>query len=104
MNTEQTLDEAAVTKALEQVIDPEIGCNIVDLGLIYGVLIEGDKVTVQMTLTTPGCPMSDSLAWGVRLALLNLETVKEADVQIVWDPPWHPSMMSEFGRAHVGMA
>ena len=106
MNNESTavVDEPTVMKTLEQVIDPEIGCNIVDLGLIYGVQIDGGKVTIQMTLTTPGCPMSDSLAWGVKMALLNLDNVKEADVQIVWDPPWHPSMMSEFGRAHVGMA
>jgi metal-sulfur cluster biosynthetic enzyme len=106
MHTENppVLDEATVLKTLEQVIDPEIGCNIVDLGLIYGVAIEGDKVAVQMTLTTPGCPMSDSLSWGVKMALLNLENVKDAEVQIVWDPPWHPSMMSELGRAHVGMA
>lgn len=98
------MNESDVLKALEQVVDPEIGCNIVDLGLVYGVQIEPAKITVQMTLTTPGCPMSDSIAWGVRMTLLNLDGIEDAEVQIVWDPPWNPSMMSDVGRAHVGMA
>lgn len=98
------LTEALALKALSQVIDPEIGCNIVDLGLIYSVEIDGSKVRVKMTLTTPGCPMHESIAWGVRTALLNLDEVTEAEVETVWDPPWNPAMMTEFGRAHVGMA
>jgi metal-sulfur cluster biosynthetic enzyme len=100
----QTVTETTVLEALRQVEDPEIACNIVDLGLVYGVAIEGPKVTVQMTLTTQGCPMHESIAWGVKMALLNLEGVEEADVQVVWDPPWHPAMMTEAGRARVGMA
>jgi metal-sulfur cluster biosynthetic enzyme len=102
MNPE-TLTEAAVLEALRTVEDPEIGCNIVDLGLIYGVDIQEGKVAVQMTLTTPGCPMHESIAWGVKAALLNLEPVRESEVKIVWDPPWNPSMMTEDGRAMVGM-
>lgn len=97
------LTEEFVLDTLRQVIDPEIGCNIVDLGLIYGVTIEGEKVTVQMTLTTPGCPMQESIAWGVKMALLNYDAVQDVDVQIVWDPPWNASMMSDLGRAHVGI-
>lgn len=102
--SERILNEAAVMETLKQVIDPEIGCNIVDLGLIYNVAIDGGKVRVEMTLTTPGCPMHESIAWGVKTALLNLEEVQEVDVQVVWDPPWHPSMMTEAGRASVGIA
>ena len=102
MNT-PALNETLVLETLRQVVDPEIDCNIVDLGLIYGVTIEGAKVTVQMTLTTQGCPMHESIAWGVKMALLNLEGVEDAEVEVVWDPPWHPSMMSEFGRARVGL-
>ncbi len=98
-----TITEATVLETLRQVIDPELGCNIVDLGLIYSVTINGAKVSVVMTLTTPGCPMHESIRWGAQTALLNLEEVEEADVQIVWDPPWHPSMMTEIGRAAVGM-
>jgi metal-sulfur cluster biosynthetic enzyme len=97
------LTEKTILEALRQVVDPEIDCNIVDLGLIYGVSIEGGTVTVQMTLTTPGCPMHESIALGVKSALLNLEGVDDADVQIVWDPPWNPSMMSQYGRACVGL-
>ena len=88
---------------MRQVIDPEIGCNVVDLGLVYGVAIAGAKVTVQMTLTTPGCPMSESIAQGAQWALLGIDGVEEAEVELVWDPPWHPSMMTETGRAATGM-
>jgi metal-sulfur cluster biosynthetic enzyme len=102
MQTTQ-LDEPLVLETLRQVVDPEIDCNIVDLGLIYGTRIEGRKVTVKMTLTTPGCPMHESIAWGVKNALRNLEAVEEAEVDIVWNPPWHPSMMTDYGRARVGL-
>jgi metal-sulfur cluster biosynthetic enzyme len=102
MNSTQ-LDEPLVLETLRQVVDPEIDCNIVDLGLIYDTRIEGRKVTVRMTLTTRGCPMHETIAWGVKNALLNLEAVEEAEVEIVWDPPWHPSMMSDYGRARVGI-
>ena len=102
MNATQ-LDEPLILETLRQVVDPEIDCNIVDLGLIYGSRIEGRKVTVQMTLTTQGCPMHESIAWGVKNALLALEGVEEAEVEIVWDPPWSPAMMSDYGRARVGI-
>ena len=55
-----------------------------------------------MTLTTPGCPMHESIRWGAQNALLNLAGVEEAEVRVVWDPPWHPSMMTEFGRNATG--
>jgi metal-sulfur cluster biosynthetic enzyme len=101
MNPTQ-LNEATVLDALRQVIDPEIGCNLVDLGLIYDIAITGSKVKVTMTLTTPGCPMHESLCGGVQMAVLNLEGVDEAEVELVWDPPWHPSMMTERGRVKTG--
>lgn len=97
------LTEATVLDALRQVIDPEIGCNIVDLGLIYSVRIEDSKVNVTMTLTTPGCPMHESISRGAQIALLQLEDVSDADVEVVWDPPWHPSMMTDTGRAMAGV-
>jgi metal-sulfur cluster biosynthetic enzyme len=102
MQTTQ-LDETLILETLRQVVDPEIDCNIVDLGVIYGTRIDGSRVTVKMTLTTPGCPMHESLARGVKNALLNLEAVEEAKVEIVWDPPWNPSMMTGYGRARVGL-
>jgi metal-sulfur cluster biosynthetic enzyme len=97
------ITEAAVLDALRGVIDPELGCNLVDLGLIYNVTILGSKVSVTMTLTTPGCPMHESLCAGVQAALLNLAGVEEAEVELVWDPPWHPSMMTDVGRAQTGV-
>jgi metal-sulfur cluster biosynthetic enzyme len=87
------IDEATVMETLRQIVDPEIGVNIVDLGLIYGVAITDGVVKVKMTLTTPGCPMHDSISWGVKNALMNLESVTDAEVEIVWDPPWDPSLM-----------
>ncbi len=95
--------ESVVLNTLRQVIDPELGCNIVDLGLVYSVSICGATVTVTMTLTTPGCPMHESISWGVKEALLNLEGVEQAEVELVWDPPWHPAMMTEFGRNATGV-
>src|SRR6516162_4062557 len=97
------LSEATILEALREVIDPELGCNIVDLGLIYSVVIQDGKVSVVMTLTTQGCPMHESIRWGAETALLGLEGVESAKVEVVWDPPWHPSMMSEFGRAATGV-
>jgi metal-sulfur cluster biosynthetic enzyme len=102
MNTTE-LDEAAVLEALRQVMDPELGCNIVDLGLLYSVAITGSKVTVMMTLTTPGCPMHESISWGVKNALLSLEHVEDVEVGLVWDPPWNPAMMTESGRKATGV-
>jgi len=100
--TTPTLDETVILETLRQVIDPEIGCNIVDLGLVYGVALTGGAVKVTMTLTTPGCPMHESISWGVKNALLNLADVTGAEVEVVWDPPWHPSMMTDEGRRFIG--
>lgn len=100
--TETSPNEAAALETLRQVIDPEIGCNIVDLGLIYSVAIADGVVRVAMTLTTPGCPMGESIAAGVQHALLALDGVTDAVVEVVFDPPWHPSMMTDFGRAATG--
>jgi metal-sulfur cluster biosynthetic enzyme len=88
---------------LHQVVDPELDCNVVDLGLVYGICIDGAKVTVTMTLTTPGCPMHESIAGGVKSALLSLNGVLDVEVNVVWDPPWTPSRMTEYGRAKVGV-
>jgi metal-sulfur cluster biosynthetic enzyme len=98
------LNNELVYAALREVIDPEIGCNIVDLGLVYDVNIRGDAVQVRMTLTTPGCPMSESLGWGVKQALLNLPPVTDVEVELVWDPPWNPAMMTAAGRAAMSMS
>jgi metal-sulfur cluster biosynthetic enzyme len=97
------ITEQVVLEQLRQVVDPEIDCNIVDLGLIYSIEIDQGHVRVQMTLTTAGCPMHESIAAGVQAAVLSLAGVTEAQVEVVWDPPWDPSMMTQTGRARVGM-
>ncbi len=98
------IEQQTVWNVLRQVIDPEIGCNLVDLGLIYDVAIHGNTVDVTMTLTTPGCPMHESLADGVRLAVMQLEAVQEVNVKVVWDPPWDQSMITEDGRVALGFS
>jgi metal-sulfur cluster biosynthetic enzyme len=101
--TEQLITEDRLWSALRTVMDPELGCNLVDLGLIYSLAIQGPRVAATMTLTTPGCPMHESLAEGVRLALLQVDGVADAQVDVVWDPPWNPSMMTAAGRNKLGM-
>jgi metal-sulfur cluster biosynthetic enzyme len=92
------ITEELIFETLRHVIDPELGCNIVDLGLVYSARMEGSSIVVVMTLTTPGCPMHESIAQGVQTVLLGLGGVADVDVQVVWEPPWHPSMMTEQGR------
>jgi metal-sulfur cluster biosynthetic enzyme len=101
--TDTELNEQTILAALRQVIDPEIGCNIVDLGLVYSYAFADGKVSVEMTLTTPGCPMHESISWGVKNALMNIEGINDVDVEIVWDPPWNPAMMTDAGRAMSGV-
>jgi metal-sulfur cluster biosynthetic enzyme len=96
--TANLLTEADILNALRLVIDPEIGMNIVDLGLIYNVAIESPRVRVAMTLTSAGCPMGESIRGGAEMALLNLEAVTDAQVELVFDPPWHPGMINESAR------
>ena len=98
------LTKELVLEALRQVIDPEMGCNIVDLGLIYGVHIEVAQVRVTMTLTTRGCPLHESLRSGAENVLLGLDGIVDVAVELVWEPPWNPSMMTAEGRAHSGLA
>lgn len=96
-----------VHEALKNVYDPEIPVNIVDLGLVYDTSVlpdEGEvKVRVQMTLTAQGCGMGPSIAADAQNKILALGGVSQADVEIVWDPPWHQSMISEAGRKTLGL-
>ena len=95
------VDESTIREALRQVLDPELDCNIVDLGLVYGIAIDAAKVTVTMTLTMPGCPLHESIASAVRSALLGLEGLDDVEVNVVWEPPWTPARMTEEGRRRV---
>jgi probable FeS assembly SUF system protein SufT len=93
---------------LKTCYDPEIPVNIVDLGLVYKCDVEpvdgdGERVKVEFTLTAPGCGMGDFLRHDVQQKLLAIPGVKEADVQVVLDPPWDPSMMSDVARLQLGL-
>jgi metal-sulfur cluster biosynthetic enzyme len=91
-----------VLTALSEVMDPELGVSLVDLGLIYDVNVAEDKVDVKMTLTAPGCPMHSIMRQNAQDRITKMEGVSEANVQIVWDPPWKPEMMSEKAKKQLG--
>ncbi|HEX4666483.1 MAG TPA: putative Fe-S cluster assembly protein SufT [Chthoniobacterales bacterium] len=103
------VDEKAVWDQLRQCYDPEIPVNIVDLGLVYDCKLSdnpgggGTKVEVKMTLTAPGCGMGPAIAHDAQSKILSIDGVDEADVELVWDPPWNQSMISEAGRMKLGM-
>lgn len=104
----QTLSEELVWDALRTCYDPEIPLNIVDLGLVYDMRIDRqpdgrNAVTVKMTLTAPGCGMGGVIAGDAQHKLLNLPGVEAANVEIVWDPQWHHSMITEQGRKVLGL-
>jgi metal-sulfur cluster biosynthetic enzyme len=90
--------EEQIYDALHEVYDPELGLNIVDLGLVYGVAVEGNAVDVTMTMTTPGCPMHEAITEGAHMAVAQVPDIQEARVHVVWFPRWDPGMMSEAAR------
>jgi len=92
-----------VLEALRHVVDPEIGINVVDLGLVYEANARDGHVRVVMTMTTPACPLGESLAEDARAAIReHVSAVKSVAVDLVWEPPWQPSMMSDAARAQLG--
>jgi len=100
--------EEVAWEQLKTVFDPEIPVNIVDLGLVYKCVVEAledgkDRVNVQFTLTAPGCGMGDFLREDVRQKLLSIPSVAEAEVEVVLDPPWDQSMMSDGARLQLGL-
>jgi probable FeS assembly SUF system protein SufT len=102
------VEEKLVWDTLKTCFDPEIPVNIVDLGLVYDLLVEPSpggqsKLRVKMTLTAPGCGMGTVIASDARQKLLYLPGVEEAEVEIVWDPPWHQSMITAEGRKILGL-
>jgi metal-sulfur cluster biosynthetic enzyme len=94
--------EDQVREALKQIEDPEVGLNIVDLGLVYDIEIEGTSVHVRMTLTSPGCPVGPQLLNGSRMVVQELEGVEQAEVQLVWEPFWTPDRINPEYRAILG--
>jgi metal-sulfur cluster biosynthetic enzyme len=88
-------------ETLKQVYDPELGVNIVDLGLIYELIFSNGQAYVRMTLTTPGCPMHDTIVGGVERALMALPEVDSVKVDVVWSPPWSPDRMSDEAKEYL---
>ncbi len=93
-----------IIDALKEIYDPEIPVNIYDLGLIYGVEVtEGGHAVVTMTLTTPHCPVAESMPGEVELRVSAVPGIATADVNLIWDPPWDPQKMSDEAKLELGM-
>jgi metal-sulfur cluster biosynthetic enzyme len=88
--------------SLKKVIDPEVGLNVVDLGLIYRVDPGDDAVFVEFTLTSPGCPLGDVIEADIRRVLLEDHGIEKIETNLVWDPPWNLDFMSEEARLELG--
>jgi len=102
--TEATLTKEIVTEALRSVYDPEIPVNIVDLGLVYDVQVnEEGGIYVQMTLTFPGCGMGPFIAQQAEWAVQDLDGAGEVEIEMVFDPPWTPELISESARSELGI-
>lgn len=94
----------AVVAALKEIFDPEIPVNIYDLGLIYAVEVDDESdCTITMTLTTPHCPVAESMPAEVELRAASVPGIRDAEVNLVWDPPWDPQKMSDEARLELGM-
>lgn len=97
-------DKSEILQALEHVEDPEIGMNIVDLGLVYGMDWDEDRgdVHIDLTLTSPGCPFGPELIREIKRELRAIDEVMAVDVDLVWSPLWHPRMMSDYAKDELG--
>ena len=99
-----TITKEEILEKLKEVYDPEIPVNVVDLGLIYGVAVNDDnEVHVRMTLTAPGCGMGPYIAQQAEWAVSELEGLEDVTVEMVFDPPWTPDMLTEDGKVLLGI-
>jgi metal-sulfur cluster biosynthetic enzyme len=97
-----TLDEDVVRAALRRVKDPELNLNIVDLGLVYGIAVDGAKVSIDMSLTSPGCPSGPEIMTAAEQQIRALDGVEDVAVNLVWDPMWGPERIEPRIRAYMG--
>lgn len=97
------LTEEKILEVLSQVYDPEIPIDIVNLGLVYRIEIQGARVRIDMTMTAPGCPASTQIAAESRMMVEDMPGVESCEIEIVWDPPWDPSKMSEEAQQSMGI-
>ena len=96
------LKEKVITE-IKKIYDPEIPVNIYELGLIYDIKIKDKDVQIKMTLTTPNCPVAESLPKEVKDSILEIKDVNKVDLDLVWDPPWDKSMMSEAAKLELNL-
>ena len=92
-----------IIEEIRKIYDPELPVNIYDLGLIYDVQVLEKKVKIKMTLTTPNCPVAESLPKEVKDAAMQVEGIKEVDLELVWDPPWNKDMMSDAAKLELNL-
>lgn len=92
----------ALNEALRDVIDPELGVNIVDLGLVYDAALNEGRAEILITTTTPACPLGPYLSDGIRRALLRLEGVNDVDIEVTYDPLWSPDLMTDLAKEQLG--
>jgi len=88
---------------IRKIYDPEIPVNIYELGLIYDIEVSGKKVKIKMTLTTPNCPVAESLPKEVKESAMQVEEIDEVDLELVWDPPWNKDMMSDAAKLELNL-
>lgn len=100
---EAAITQESIYEALKTVYDPEIPVNVVDLGLVYDVKVNGGDVYVQMTLTFPGCGMGPFIGQQAEWAIQDIEGVDEVEIEMVFDPPWSPDLISEEARSQLGI-
>ena len=96
------LKEKVITE-IKKIYDPEIPVNIYELGLIYDISIKDKDVSVKMTLTTPNCPVAESLPKEVKDSIMEIKEVNKVDLDLVWEPPWDKSMMSEAAKLELNL-
>ena len=92
-----------IIEEIRKIYDPELPVNIYDLGLIYDIKIEGSKAELKMTLTTPNCPVAESLPKEVKEGAMQVEEIDDVDLQLVWDPPWSKDMMSDAAKLELNL-
>ena len=92
-----------IIEEIRKIYDPELPVNIYELGLIYDIQVRGSKVEIKMTLTTPNCPVAESLPKEVKEGVMQVEGIDDVDLQLVWDPPWTKDMMSDAAKLELNL-
>ena len=92
-----------IIEEIRKIYDPEIPVNIYELGLIYDIKVEGNKAKIEMTLTSPNCPVAESLPKEVKEGAMQVEEIDNVDLQLVWDPPWTKDMMSDAAKLELNL-